>query len=240
MDKFLIPACGAFNWSKVESLSQNDGELGCSLYYSLGLHPYFTDKHTHQDIDVLANKLANRPANCVAVGECGLDFSIISTESQLISEQQKSTQIELFSAQIELANQFKLPLIMHCRKAQQEMVKTLRKINPTYGGVVHGFAGSEQQAHDFIQLGLSIGVGGTITYSRAQKTRQTIASLPLNALVLETDSPDMPLHGFQGEANRPALVKNVLDTLSSIRPEPFSVIAKQVYQNSLRLFSIPK
>ncbi|MCP6059729.1 TatD family hydrolase, partial [Klebsiella pneumoniae] len=87
-------------------------------------------------------------------------------------------------------------------------------------GVVHGFSGSQQQAERFVQLGYKIGVGGTITYPRASKTRDVIAKLPLASLLLETDAPDMPLNGFQGQPNRPEQAVRVFDVLCELRPEP--------------------
>ncbi|HCW47493.1 MAG TPA: metal-dependent hydrolase, partial [Erwiniaceae bacterium] len=102
----------------------------------------------------------------------------------------------------------------------------------------HGFAGSLQQAQAFIAAGYAIGVGGTITYPRASKTRQTIARLPLSSLLLETDAPDMPLNGFQGEPNRPERVRNVWQTLCELREEPPEEIADTIAANSARLFQL--
>ncbi|WP_210433231.1 TatD family hydrolase, partial [Proteus myxofaciens] len=105
-------------------------------------------------------------------------------------------------------------------------------------GVVHGFAGSLQQAEKFIQLGFYIGVGGTITYERAHKTRNAIATLPLERLLLETDAPDMPVSGFQGEPNRPERIQSVFEHLCTLRKETPEVISQQIYLNSQQLFQI--
>jgi TatD DNase family protein len=104
--------------------------------------------------------------------------------------------------------------------------------------VVHGFAGSEQQALAFIRAGYAIGVGGTITYERASKTRNTIARLPLTSLLLETDAPDMPLQGFQGQANRPERVKNVWQSLCELREESPQEIAETLLENTRTLFQL--
>ena len=103
-------------------------------------------------------------------------------------------------------------------------------------GVVHGFAGSVQQAERFISLGYCIGVGGTITYPRASKTREVMTQLPLDALLLETDAPDMPLNGFQGQPNRPEQAARVFETLCELRPEAPDVIAQALFDNTQRLF----
>ncbi|WP_199449649.1 TatD family hydrolase, partial [Vibrio harveyi] len=104
--------------------------------------------------------------------------------------------------QLALANRFDKPIILHCRKAFPELVRLLRQNPPKQGGVYHAFSGSYQQAVQLLDLGIKIGVGGTITYGRAHKTRTTMTKLPLAALLLETDAPDMPVAGFQGQPNR--------------------------------------
>ncbi len=102
--------------------------------------------------------------------------------------------------------------------------------------MVHGFAGSLQQAERFVQSGYKIGVGGTITYPRASKTRDVMARLPLSALLLETDAPDMPLNGFQGQPNRPEQVARVFASLCELRQEPADVIANALLDNTKALF----
>ena len=97
----------------------------------------------------------------------------------------------------------------------------------TNGGVIHGFSGSEQQALEWIRLGFYIGVGGTITYPRAQKTRTTVARLPLEWVVLETDAPDMPLSGYQGQANSPLQLPLVAQALAQLRQQPLEFIIQQ-------------
>ncbi|MDS1907142.1 TatD family hydrolase, partial [Klebsiella aerogenes] len=106
-------------------------------------------------------------------------------------------------------------------------------------GVVHGFSGSLQQAERFVQLGYKIGVGGTITYPRASKTRDVIAKLPLASLLLETDAPDMPLNGFQGQPNRPEQAAGVFAVLCELRPEPADEIAEVLLNNTYALFNVP-
>lgn len=106
-------------------------------------------------------------------------------------------------------------------------------------GVVHGFSGSLQQAERFVLLGYKIGVGGTITYPRASKTRDVIAKLPLASLLLETDAPDMPLNGFQGQPNRPEQAARVFDVLCELRPEPEDEIAEVLLNNTYTLFNVP-
>ena len=115
----------------------------------------------------------------------------------------------------------------------------LRQAKLPATGVVHGFAGSLSQAQAFIKLGFAIGVGGTISYARAQKTRQVMAQLPLSSLLLETDAPDMPLQGFQGQPNRPERAAAVFDVLCELRPESPEDIAAALLANTRRVFNLP-
>jgi len=228
VEKFIVPSCGSFNWDKAAVLSRQHRDI----YYALGMHPYFTQEHNPDDLVELDNRLASAPTKCIAVGECGLDF--------FKHDSDEDKQIVLFDAQLELANKHDLPVILHCRKAHQEMIKRLKQTKVARTGVIHAFSGSYEQAMDFIKLGYYIGVGSTITYFRAKKTRETVSKLPLEYLVLETDAPDMPLSGYQGQRNVPERVLNVLNELIVLRSEPEQTVAEQVFKNSHFLFSIFK
>ena len=138
-----------------------------------------------------------------------------------------------------LAKRYDLPAILHSRRTHDKLAMLLKKHALPRTGVVHGFAGSLQQAERFVQLGYKIGVGGTITYPRASKTRDVIAQLPLSALLLETDAPDMPLNGFQGQPNRPARAARVFSTLCELRSEPAEEIANTLIDNTNALFALP-
>ncbi len=122
------------------------------------------------------------------------------------------------------------------RRCHDQLYTFLKRISLAKTGVIHGFAGSYQQAKRFVDLGYSIGVGGTITYERANKTRQAIRQLPLNSLVLETDSPDMPIFGHQGQPNQPARIQQIFQTLCELRPESPEQIKHTIWQNSTVLF----
>ena len=125
---------------------------------------------------------------------------------------------------------------LHSRKSHEQLFRFLKQANLPKCGVVHGFSGSYEQAKRFVDLGYKIGVGGTITYERANKTRQAIAKLPLEALVLETDTPDMPVFGFQGQPNRPERIVDTFEALCRLRSENAEVIKETAWQNSLTLF----
>ncbi len=221
----IVPATGAKFFSSILDLSQQFVEIAPAL----GLHPVWVEQHKTIDLSLLQQLLASC-SEVVAIGEIGLDFS--TPELVTFSERQS----ELLLAQFTFARQFNLPVILHSRRSHDVLAKYLRQATLPATGVIHGFTGSYSQAKRFIDLGYYIGVGGSITYPRANKTRQTITQLPLDALVLETDAPDMPLAGFQGQANRPEQVVAVGMMLAELRNESIEQVIQTVWENSLRLF----
>lgn len=223
--RLLIPSIGASNWETLDKLAKQYA----SIYYALGIHPYFIDGQSLADLTTLEQRLTNRSEHCVAVGECGLDAMI---------EMDLALQERLFVRQIELAQSFQLPLILHARKTHNRLIQLLKKHRFTHGGVLHGFSGSYQQAMQFVEIGFYIGVGGVITYPRANKTRLAIAQLPLDALVLETDSPDMPLMNEQGKPNHPQNLSKILRELALLKNTSTQTIAENVWKNSNLAFNI--
>jgi len=197
-------------------------------HLALGLHPYFSDRHTQQHLSDLAEALVHHTP--VAVGEIGLDFALdTNLEGFSIVHQE-----HWFIAQVKLAQHAKLPLIVHSRKANDRLGQLLRQLKFDQGGIIHGFSGSLQQAEKFTQLGFKIGFGGTLTYDRAQAMRRLVKALPLTDIVLETDAPDMPMAGQeQDQPNRPDMLPRVLAVLAQLRLEPISEIASQTIANTL-------
>lgn len=201
-----------------------------AVYAALGVHPMAIAEHQPEGLDALEQHLQRRHPKLVAIGEIGLDLYI---ENPQFDRQQA-----LLDAQLRLARDYDLPVILHSRRTHDKLAMQLRRSNLPRCGVVHGFAGSEQQALAFIRAGYAIGVGGTITYERASKTRQTLSRLPLTSLLLETDAPDMPLQGFQGQPNRPERVRDVWETLCELRPESPQQIADTLRENTRTLFGV--
>ena len=224
----VIPTVGSSNWQTVATLCQQF----TGLYYGLGIHPFFSHQHSVNVVAELACQLtqAKDDERCVAVGECGLDFAVADVN--------QDQQQQWLQAQLQLANEYDLPVILHCRKAFPELLKLLRQQPPKMGGVYHGFSGSYQQATQLVDLGIKIGVGGTITYSRAQKTRATLAKLPLSTLLLETDAPDMPIFGYQGQPNRPERLVDIVTILADIRGDTYAQIAQATTLTCTELFQI--
>lgn len=225
VEKMIIPAVARWNFDVVTELSNEYPQL----YSALGLHPLYIEEHREKHLLELEQKLKIN-SRCVAVGEIGLDG--------YMENPQPEKQERFLIAQLKLAAKFDLPVILHSRKTHDTLSALLRRYDVPRKGVVHGFAGSQQQAKQFIQQGYFIGVGGTITYERAQKTRRAIASLPLEYLLLETDAPDMPVSGFQGEPNRPERIQHIFSQLCELRQESPEVIAQQLHLNSLQLFQL--
>ncbi|QRG78544.1 metal-dependent hydrolase [Citrobacter sp. R56] len=224
--KIIVPATESANFSRVLALA----EQFPPLFAALGLHPIVIEHHAHGCLDQLQQILDNRPQKVVAVGEIGLDL--------YRDDPQFAKQEFLLEAQLKLAKRYDLPVILHSRRTHDTLAMHLKRQNLPRTGVVHGFSGSLQQAERFVQLGYKIGVGGTITYPRASKTRDVMARLPLDALLLETDAPDMPLNGFQGQPNRPEQAVRVFEVLCELRPEPEEVIADALYRNTTTLFDL--
>ena len=226
VEKIIIPAIDASRFERVCALAAAHPPL----YAALGLHPIVIEHHQNAHLDQLETLLQQRPRKLVAIGEIGLD---LYRDDPHFDKQQR-----FLESQLKLAKRYALPVILHSRRTHDKLAQILRRHDLPRRGVVHGFAGSLQQAQAFIKLGYAIGVGGTITYERASKTRQTVAQLPLSSLLLETDAPDMPLQGFQGQPNRPERARQVWEVLCSLRNESPEEIADALWHNSQQLFQL--
>ncbi|CAM2806953.1 TatD family hydrolase [Pseudoalteromonas distincta] len=200
-----------------------------SIKIAAGLHPYFLDQHEESHIEALFEFATTNKRQLVAIGECGLDRSIENLPKQTY----------LFEQQIALSNELNLPLIVHHRQSHDLISQSFKRCKPKNGGVIHAFSGSIQQAKYYIKQGFKLGVGGVITYERAAKTRAVIAAIEPEHLVLETDSPSMPLSGYQGEVNTPLNIPNVFNALCDLKPRSDrDVLAKQLYDSCSDVFCI--
>ncbi|HDZ8896352.1 TatD family hydrolase [Aeromonas dhakensis] len=225
--EYIIPAVGEENWGRVMALAaEHDG-----ISYALGVHPWYVGGQTPAVLTRLQQRLAERPRGLVAVGECGLD---------LRSHVPQEGQLEMFEAQVELAKEHELPLIVHSVRANDTVAKILRRLRPACGGVIHAFSGSLQQAEAFWQLGFRLGIGGVISFERANKTREAVRDMPLEALLLETDAPDMPLQGQQGAPNTPANLPIIAQLLADLRQQPLAHVASVLHESTLRTFQLGK
>lgn len=219
---FLVPATTYSSWSKIASLAQRHSQWRVAY----GLHPYFLHHSELSHIERLGEQC--EASNVVAVGEIGLDCWPGAVDLSL--------QMDFFCRQLSVSKTLNLPVILHARKSVDLVLKCLREIGVKEGGVVHAFNGSAEQAKRFIDLGFVLGMGGTVTYPRAKKAHRVLASLSPHSFVLETDSPDMPLSGFQGQVNTPLSVLLVAQHVAEIRGESVEQIEMQTYDNLLSVF----
>ncbi|MEA2117443.1 TatD family hydrolase [Halovibrio sp. HP20-50] len=221
--RFVLPGTTRERWQQVLALGERADTSVC-----LGLHPYFVDEHQASDINSLDHLLAEHP-EVVAVGECGIDGRFTDT---------LETQWHYFDAQLKLAKQHSLPVVVHCVHANDKVAKRLRQLALPKAGLIHAFSGSIEQATKFLDLGYKLGLGGAVTYERAKRLRRTVEALPNDAFVLETDSPDMPLSGHQGRRNEPQRVVEVCDVVATLRGQTAEEVAAQSSANAATLFGL--
>ena len=221
--KIIIPATTANRWAKVKQVA---GEYE-GVYPSYGLHPMFVEQHQANHIRELDEWLDREKP--VAVGECGLDFFNSRTDEKW--------QKQLFNEQLQLAVNHQLPVIVHARKAMDEVISLLRKNTPV-GGVIHSFAGSLQQAQQIIDLGFKLGIAATVGFERAKKLRAVVASVPDYALLLESDAPDQPGAAHRGERNEPAYIVEHLKTIATLRNIANAELTEVLQRNSYQVFRL--
>jgi TatD DNase family protein len=219
----IVPAIAASGWDNLRTVCANDP----GLHAAYGLHPMFLAEHRPEHLGLLRGWIEReRP---VAVGECGLDHFVEGLDPQ--------SQHRYFEAQLDIARDAGLPVIVHARRAVDEVIAALRSA-ATVGGVVHSFPGSEQQARQLWALGYCIGIGGPITYERAARLRRIVATMPIEFLLLETDSPDQPGQGQRGQRNEPAHLREVLRVVAELRDEDEAVISAATTRNAERVFRL--
>lgn len=219
----IVPAVGAAGWGKLRDLCATEPRL----YPAYGLHPMFLAEHRPEHLPLLREWIEReRP---LAVGECGLDFFV----EGLDAEQQSL----YFDGQLRLARDFELPVIVHARRAVDAVIAAIRRFGPLRG-VVHSFPGSADQAKRLYELGFLVGLGGPVTYERANRLRTLAATLPIDCLLLETDAPDQPDSGHRGQRNEPARLTTVRDTIAALRGVEPDVVARATTENAERLFGL--
>jgi len=216
----VIPAVAADNFAAVRDCSRRYS--GCVAAY--GIHPMYTATAREEDLTTLRAWLAREPA--VAVGEIGLDGFVPGLDM--------ARQEFFFAEQLRLARDFDLPVLLHVRRAQDRVLKHLRRFRPK-AGIAHAFNGSRQQADEFLRLGCKLGFGGAMTYPRATRIRELAASLPLEAIVLETDAPDIPPLFASGQRNTPAWLPQIGETLADLRQSGGDAIARATSANAAAL-----
>ena len=219
----LIPGVMEQDWRNLISLCTDK-----PWAYALGLHPYFIDQHKATDLGQLA--LACQVNDPVAIGEFGLDF--------VLPDVTFAAQIELCQQQFKLAQELQLPVILHVRKAYDEIAAMIRRLGFSHGGIIHAFSGSTQQGQALIKLGFKLGIGGALSHTRATKLRKTVSLLPLDAIVLETDSPDMKPAFLSGCRNSPISLLLLAQIVASVKQCSLDQVIFASNNNTLNV--IPK
>jgi TatD DNase family protein len=220
----VVPAIDAAAWPKLRRVCAADE----GLHAAYGLHPLLLADHRPAHLRELRDWIEReRP---VAVGECGLDFYVEGLDPD--------AQMHCFRAQLELAREFDLPLIVHARRAVEQVIHALRAVGGLRG-VVHSFAGSQEQARQLHELGFLVGLGGPVTYARARRLRRVAAEVPLEHLLLETDAPDQPDCESRGTRNEPARLPRVLAEIAQLRGMEPEALAEATTANARRLFALP-
>ncbi len=220
----VVPAITAASWPGLRQACADDA----ALHPAYGLHPMFLAEHRPGDLDELRAWLEHeRPC---AVGECGLDFFVEGLD--------RAMQRHYFDSQLRLAREFDLPVIVHARRAVDEVIQTLRRVDGLRG-VVHSFSGSPEQVRQLWNLGFLVGLGGPATYPRANRLRTLAATMPLECLLLETDAPDQPDAEIRGQRNEPARLPVIAEAIAGLRGQTVEEIAAQTTANARRLFGLP-
>jgi TatD DNase family protein len=213
----LVPAVRRATWPQLIDLCTADQHL----HLALGMHPVYLRHHEQGHIGDLADAVAS--ARPVAIGEIGLDWHVEGLD--------KIQQQRLLEDQLGIAASAGLPVVLHVRKAHDAMLNTLKRFDLN-GGICHAFNGSLVQAGHYLEMGFRLGFGGMLTFERSRHLRRLAVELPLHAIVLETDAPDMTVASHQYQRNSPAYLPEVLATLARLRDLPPAEVAAATTRNA--------
>jgi TatD DNase family protein len=220
----LIPAIHRAGWPGLLALCRSQA----GLYPALGLHPVYIDRHHPSDLDELeAAVAAERP---LAVGEIGLDHAVAGLD--------RDRQQRFFEAQLAIARAADLPVVLHVRRAHEDVLRLLRRTR-VRGGIAHAFNGSAELAGRYLELGFRLGFGGMLTFARSTRLRRLARELPIEAIVLETDAPDLTVASHQHERNSPEYLPECLAALAEVREEDPGVVAARTTANARDVLRMP-
>lgn len=214
---FVVPAVDVSSFGRIRQLAAQRTDV----VFALGIHPLYVDKAEDDDLVRLAAALEEGGA--VAIGEIGLDFFVPGLDPML--------QERFFTAQLALAHDLDLPVILHVRRAVDAILKQLRRFR-VRGGIAHAFNGSRQQAEAFIALGFKLGFGGAMSFEGSRRIRELARELPLDCLVLETDAPDIPPAWARGQRNAPENLARYAALLAELRDVPVAEVIRATTRNA--------
>ncbi|MFS8973933.1 TatD family hydrolase [Cupriavidus necator] len=226
----VVPAVAVWNFEAVRALARQDARC----VYALGIHPLCSPGTGQADLDALRREVAASMGDprFVGIGEIGLDFFVAGLDAE--------HQTWLYAEQLKIAREFDLPVLLHVRKSQDQVGAQLRKLG-VKRGIAHAFNGSNEQARRFVEQGMKLGFGGNVTFSRARQIRRLATELPLEALVLETDAPDIApawlsddQFGEQHKVrNTPAEVAGVARVIGELRGIDAATLAQATWRNAV-------
>jgi len=223
IEKIILAGVSQSTWPRLQKV--------CDDYANLlpcyGLHPYFIDQHEDHHLEDLKKILQQQPA--VAVGECGLDY--------YLKDLDKNKQKNFFETQLDIADELNLPVVIHSRKANQDVLSALKK-HANLNGMIHSFSGSIEVAQQFISRGFYISLGAVVTFEKATKIRKLAQQLPLDALLVESDAPDQPGLKHLKQRNEPAYIVETLDIIASLKNKTLAEVAIATHENTVRLFNL--
>ncbi len=227
----LLPAVKVADCTHVRELVHQYSQEIPGLVYTLGIHPLYTNQAQEGDIETLEKRIVESLSDprFVGMGEIGLDY--------FVEDLDPHKQEFFFNAQLDLAQKYQLPVILHVRRSQDAILKALRR-RSIPSGIAHAFNGSFQQAEQFIELGFVLGFGGAATYERALQIRRLLKELPLDSIVTETDSPDIPPAWLRGEGiafNEPAFLPRIAKELALVRGVSDAKFASAVWSNAMQV-----
>jgi TatD DNase family protein len=223
IERLVIPAVEVGNFDTVQALSESISGA-CHAY---GIHPLCVMNAGEDALKILRQRL--EAGDAMAVGEIGIDGFVEGLDMDV--------QEHFFVEQLKLAREFDLPVLVHVRRAQDRVLKYLRRIRPLHG-IAHAFNGSPQQAQTFVELGFALGFGGAMTYTGSTRIRALAASVPLDHIVLESDAPDIPPAWIPGGRNEPANVARFAEVLAQLRACPVDEIIRATGENACRVLGL--
>ncbi|MGH8433402.1 MAG: TatD family hydrolase [Pseudomonas sp.] len=226
VERMVVLGVYQANWQRLwELVNREEG-----LYSAFGLHPVYLDQHQPEHLHELRRwleRLAGQPKLC-AVGEFGLDYYLEALD--------RERQQALFEAQLELAAEFALPALLHVRRSHAQVIAALKRFKLQRGGIIHAFAGSYEEAREYLKLGFKLGLGGAPTWPQANRLRKVVAQLPLEAILLETDSPDMAPAMRPNRRNSPEFLPDICTALAGLKGITPAELASASSRNACELF----
>lgn len=239
VEAIVIPGYVQSKWQPLIKLCQTINSP--ILLPAPGLHPMYVAEHKDEYLSELDALFATHP-ECVAVGEIGLDYFVAELKGEAVKVRQQF----LFRAQLAIAAKYQKPVILHVRKAHADVLAILKETKFAFGGIVHAWSGGIEEARAYHKLGFRLGIGGAVTYDQAKRLRSVVEQMPLEALVLETDAPDMiPQPHRNPEAvsgktrNSPAFIPSVAQSLASLKQIPLAELLVSMRANSIDALKLP-